>query len=215
MSLKKPPALLISFSLVLLILVSPELKADPVIMLTRENPLLINILEGTVSFLAEVNGEYFLTPTRHAAVFAGGTNGDKAVFRALADHISFFEGLQKTGAVPGNNMTFLNREITYSGGSKLKVTVSWEGAAREYGIDEVIVDSNNKPMDMRFGGNRVNAEAKNTGCLICLDSCPVGIASNATYTYGAVEKRGEVKFIGNRNILPPDGTLVVVKVRSL
>ncbi len=215
MSLKKPPALLISFSLVLLILVSPGLKADTVIKLTRENPLSVNIQDGTVSFLAEVNGKYFSTPTRHAAVFTGGSNGEKAVFRALADHISFFEGLKKTGAVPGNNMTFLNRETTYSGGSKLEVTVSWAGAAREYGIDEVIIDSNKKPMDIRFGGNRVNAEAKNTGCLICLDSCPVGIASNATYTYGTVEKRGEVKFIGNRNILPPDGTLVVVKVRPL
>lgn len=42
---------------------------------------------------------------------------------------------------------------------------------------------------------------------------PVGIISNASYTYGAVEKRHEVEFTGNRNILPPDGSLVVVKVK--
>ena len=33
---------------------------------------------------------------------------------------------------------------------------------------------------------------KNTGCLSCLDSCPVGVISNETYTYGAIEKRKEV-----------------------
>jgi len=54
------------------------------------------------------------------------------------------------------------------------------------------------------------AEEKKTGCLVCLDSCPVGIVSNATYTYGAVEKRGEVKFKGNASVLPADNTLATV-----
>ena len=54
------------------------------------------------------------------------------------------------------------------------------------------------------------AEEKKTGCLVCLDSCPVSIVSNATYTYGAVEKRGEVKFKGNASVLPADNTLATV-----
>ncbi|EET6769085.1 protein YdjY, partial [Escherichia coli] len=74
----------------------------------------------------------------------------------------------------------------------------------------VIVDSNGKKLDMRFGGNLTAAEEKKTGCLVCLDSCPVGIVSNATYTYGAVEKRGEVKFKGNASVLPADNTLATV-----
>ena len=77
------------------------------------------------------------------------------------------------------------------------ISVNWQGAAKAYSFDEVIVDSNGKKLDMRFGGNLTAAEEKKTGCLVCLDSCPVGIVSNATYTYGAVEKRGEVKFKGN------------------
>ena len=43
-----------------------------------------------------------------------------------------------------------------------------------------------------------------------MDSCPVGIISNTTYTYGAVEKRNEVKFTGNADVLPEDGTYVAV-----
>ena len=82
--------------------------------------------------------------------------------------------------------------------------------SKAYSFDEVIVDSNGKKLDMRFGGNLTAAEEKKTGCLVCLDSCPVGIVSNATYTYGAVEKRGEVKFKGNASVLPADNTLATV-----
>ena len=42
---------------------------------------------------------------------------------------------------------------------------------------------------------------------ILLDSCPVGIISNTTYTYGAVETRKEVKFSGNEDVLPEDGNI--------
>ncbi|ELV55835.1 hypothetical protein EC991775_2177 [Escherichia coli 99.1775] len=90
------------------------------------------------------------------------------------------------------------------------ISVNWQGAAKTYSFDEVIVDSNGKKLDMRFGGNLTAAEEKKTGCLVCLDSCPVGIVSNATYTYGAVEKRGEVKFKGNASVLPANNTLATV-----
>ena len=52
------------------------------------------------------------------------------------------------------------------------------------------------------------AKEKNTGCLSCLDSCPVGIISNDAYTYGAVETRKEVKFTGIDSVLPEDGTYI-------
>ena len=65
---------------------------------------------------------------------------------------------------------------------------------KKYDINEVVKDSNGKKINFRFGGNLKAAIDKNTGCLSCLDSCPVGIISNTTYTYGAVETRKEVKF---------------------
>ena len=107
-------------------------------------------------------------------------------------------------------MTLDNKDTTHVTGSKLDISVNWQGAAKAYSFDEVIVDSNGKKLDMRFGGNLTAAEEKKTGCLVCLDSCPVGIVSNATYTYGAVEKRGEVKFKGNASVLPADNTLATV-----
>jgi len=190
-------------------------KEDPKAMaVTRENPIKINEQEKSVSFAGEVNGKYFLEPTRHAAVFKDGKNGEKSVFRAFADHKTFYESLIKLGLKPGNNMTMQNMETTFVQGDLLDVTVTWKGAKKEYRLDEVIKDSNGKPILIRFGGNLQNAIQYNTGCLICLDSCPVGITSNASYTMGAVEKRKEVAFTGNKEVLPPDGTLVVVKIKA-
>ena len=199
--------------LISLALISRAVTANEEIV-TRENPIKVNEHEKSLSFAAEVNGKYFFEPTRHAAVFKDGKNGEKSVFRAFADHKTFYESLIKLGLKPGNNMTMQNMETTFVQGDLLDVTVTWKGARKAYRLDEVIKDSNGKPIVIRFGGNIANAIRYNTGCLICLDSCPVGITSNASYTMGAVEKRKEVAFTGNKDVLPPDGTLVVVTLKG-
>ena len=211
--MKKSVTLLIITAVISLASISGAATAKGGIV-TREDPIKINEQEKSVSFAAEVNGKYFLEPTRHAAVFKDGKNGEKSVFRAFADHKTFYESLIKLGLKPGNNMTMQNMETTFVQGDLLDVTVTWKGAKKEYRLDEVIKDSNGKPILIRFGGNLQNAIQYDTGCLICLDSCPVGITSNASYTMGAVEKRKEVAFTGNKEVLPPDGTLVVVKIKA-
>lgn len=179
----------------------------------KEDVLIINMEEGSVSFLAEINGKYFHEPTRHCAVFKDGKNGNKSIFRSLADQKSFYDALLKINAKPGENMTLENKEKTRVKGDSMNVSVSWKGSVREYSLDEVIKDSNSKKINMKFGGNIQRAMKINTGCLLCLDSCPVGIVSNDVYTYGSVEKRGEVSFTGNKDLLPPDGSLVTIKVK--
>ncbi|MBU2456050.1 MAG: hypothetical protein KJ668_22295, partial [Proteobacteria bacterium] len=136
------------------------------------------------------------------------------VFRGLVPQVDFYDTLMKINAVPGNNMTLKNKEATRVQGQEFIVTVTWEGADRAYAIDEVINESNNAPILMKFGGNLKNAMDKNTGCLLCLDSCPVGIVSNSAYTYGAIEKRKEVSMKGNKDILPPDGTQVIITLAA-
>lgn len=180
--------------------------------LTKENPIKVDKENGTVTFLAAVNGKYTVETTRHAAVFDGGSNGEKSVFKGLVETRPLYDALMEIGAKPGNNMTLENKEKTNVAGSELEVTVTWNDAGKEYKLDEVIKDSNGKPIVIKFGGNLQNAHDKKTGCLICLDSCPVGITSNTSYTYGAVEKRNEVKFTGNKELLPADGTLVAIKL---
>ncbi len=183
--------------------------------LTKDHPITYDKAAKTVSFLAEVNGKYFYQPTRHFAVWKDGSNGEKAVLRGLVPVDDFYSALIAIGAVPGNNMTLKNKEVTHVQGSSFAVSVTWKGADRSYGIDEVVIDSNKKPILMKFGGNLATARDKKTGCLLCLDSCPVGIVSNAQYTYGAIEKRGEVTMKGNKAVLPADGTKVIVTLKLI
>ena len=182
--------------------------------LTPKNPLKVDAKERSVSVLAQVNGKYLVQPTRHGVVFKEGSNGSKAVFAALAEPKPFYDALLKLGLKPGNNMTMDNKEKTFVEGDPLDVSVTWKGAKKVYRMDEAIKDSNGKPLVIRFGGNLKNALEMKTGCLMCLDSCPVGITSNAAYTYGAIETRKEASLTGNKDVLPPDGTLVVITFRA-
>ena len=161
--------------------------------LSNSQPLRVDANNHTVTMLVQINGRFLTDDTRHGIVFKDGSNGHKSLFMGYATPKAFYEALKEAGGTPGENMTMDNKETTHVTGSKLD-----------------IVDSNGKKLDMRFGGNLTAAEEKKTGCLVCLDSCPVGIVSNATYTYGAVEKRGEVKFKGNASVLPADNTLATV-----
>ncbi len=192
----------------------PTALASAKITLTKEKPILVDEKEKSVSVLAQVNGKYFYQTTRHGVVYSGGSNGDKSVFRSYASDQDYYNGLMKLGFAAGNNMTKDNAAKTFVQGDLLEVTVTWDGAKKEYSLDEVIIDSNKKPFLIRFGGNQKNALQFKTGCLLCLDSCPVGITSNANYTMGAVEMRSEVIFKGNDKVLPPDGSLVVIKVKA-
>lgn len=183
---------------------------DQVGEVSLKNPIKVDKEAKTVTVLSSVNGKYFTEPTRHASVHKDGSNGTKSVLTAYATPEEFYNGLVEIGAKAGENMNPDNATKTHVEGSKISATVTWEGAKKSYDINEVIKDSNGKKIDFRFGGNLERAKAKKTGCLTCLDSCPVGIISNTTYTYGAVEKRNEVAFTGNSDVLPEDGTYVAV-----
>ncbi|WP_024953511.1 YdjY domain-containing protein [Sulfurospirillum arcachonense] len=174
------------------------------------NPMKIDKNNQSITILAKVNGKYLTENTRHAVVFKDGKFGDKPVFIALANQLDFYKAMIEIGGVAGNNMTKQNATKTKVEGQKVNVSVTWNGAPKSYDINEVISDSNKLPIDMRFGGNEENSKKFNTGCIACLDSCAVGIISNHTYTFGAVEKRSEVVFHGNASVLPQDGTLIAV-----
>lgn len=172
------------------------------------NPIKVDKEAGTVTVLTQVNGKYFTETTRHASVFKDGSNGAKSVFTAYGNHVDFYNALVEIGAKPGDNMTPDNATTTKVEGTALNLKVTWNGAGKEYDINEVVKDSNGSKIAFKFGGNLERAKAKNTGCLSCLDSCPVGIISNTAYSYGAVEQTKEVKFTGDQKVLPADGTYV-------
>ena len=186
---------------------------DQVGVVSAQKPMVVDEASKTITILAKVNGKYFTENTRHAVVFKDGNFGDKPVFIALANQNDFYKAMMKIGAKQGNNMTLKNGAETHEEGDKIKIEATCNGVPKSYDINEVITDSNGKPIDMRFGGNEATAKSFNTSCIACLDSCPVGIVSNHTYTNGAVEKRSEIVFHGNKDVLPPDGTFVAISFK--
>lgn len=179
------------------------------------SPMKVDKEHQSITILAFVNGKYLTENTRHAVVFKDGKFGDKPVFRALQNQNDFYQAMMSIGGKPGNNMTKENGPVTHVEGQKVAMSVTWNGAPKSYDINEVISDSNNKPIDLRFGGNEKNAKEFNTGCITCLDSCSVGIISNRAYTYGAVEQRNEVVFHGITSVLPKDGTYVAITYKLI
>lgn len=166
----------------------------------------------TVTVEGTVNGKYFDEETRHLSIANSGKNVGLAIFNTDANQNDFYDALVQIGAEPGNNMNTLNAQTTTVEGTKLNIALDWEGNGDPIDVNDAVIDRNGKEIDMRFGGNEKSAADVNTGCLLCLDSCPVGVVSNATYTYGAVEKRDEAGFKGNPDVLPADGTPIQIIV---
>ena len=186
-------------------------------------PIAIDREKGEIVVPAEVNGKYFSSPTRHGMVFVGGSNGEKSVLRGLANETAFYQALLEIGAKAGENMTMQDMKAKTSKegkavqGDRLDVFLTWEGSNGEIPFAEAIrteKPEDTRPMDIRFGGNLGNAKTFHTGCILCLDSCAVGIASNASYPSGTTQN-DEVRFFGNDKVLPPDGTRVSVIFRRV
>ena len=170
----------------------------------------------TVTIYTQVNGKYFTEPSRHGVVFKDGSNGEKCILRGLCSEKDFYAALLSVGGVPGDKLVAGVAEpdgkTGFVEGQKLDVTVSWEGSNGEIPWADIMTTGNGEPYvaDFRFGGNIKAAYAKNTGCILCIESCPVGITSNAAYAYGVVEHAKTEQFYGNADVLPEDGTICKV-----
>ena len=174
----------------------------------EQHPLVIDKEAKTIKVYATLNGKYTVEPTRHGLNYHEGKYGSQALFTSSANQTNFHDALIDVGAEPGNNIKG-HAKGQFIEGSELDVTVSWEGAPKEYNITELVASSSGKPIQYKFGGNRENSVEKFTGCLACFDSCPVGVTSNANEPHGVFDDK-EVEFLGNKDLLPADGTPLVV-----
>ena len=175
-------------------------------------PVIIDADNKEVIIEAVVNGKYFKTPSRHhGIVFKGGKYGDRAVLIGLADEREVYQALIDIGAVAGNNLKLeeYGKVENNVDGQKLNVFVTWEGFGKEIPFSDVIKSSEERPIDVRFGGNFETAKANRPGCILCLDSCPIAITSDAAYATAELDSKKIDKFI-REDVLPADGTKVSV-----
>ncbi|GAB4287507.1 MAG: hypothetical protein Kow0067_12530 [Coriobacteriia bacterium] len=190
--------------------VAEEAAAPAVEAPTAENPIVIDAENKQVLVYAEVNRKFVTEPTRHGVVTAEGSNGDKSIFRAGGNALEFNKALFEIGGTAGENVKKDSPAGTVVEGDGLNITVAWDD--KEYPINDLVVSTGKeggKALEPRFGGNYdFQSEAK-TGCLFCLDSCAAGITSSAATGWQAFAN-GDVEFRGNGDLLPADGTPVVI-----
>lgn len=182
---------------------------------TPENP--ITVTDGEVRYLAEVNEVFFTESTRHGVVFKDGSNGEKSILRGLGDEKEFYQAMLDAGFTPGDNLVAEDMKAPEGEGKavegdKLNITVKWEGQEEIPFQDIVKCTEGDYVSDYRFGGNLESAKQNNTGCVVCLDSCATGITSDATWVTGTTNNKPDL-FYGNGDVLPSDGTYVVVTFR--
>lgn len=178
----------------------------------------------------------------HLLVWQGGTSAG-ALIETPADDLAFHDALLSLGGKPGENVTMAAWQERYEQsstapkekvtGTPLEIRIAW--AENPAGIPvahafrapssatEATPAANHQPFaapfEWRFGGNRDRwfnriPFAPRPGCLVCLYSCPSGKVSNATlsvHDYVTVPGR----FRANQEVLPADGTPVIVIVRVL
>lgn len=185
-------------------------KSEALQGVSEESPLKVDKEGKKVVIYGTFNGKYLTEATRHLVIYNEGKLSDMPILQTLVSPTDFHKALEDIGAEPGNNMTPDNASKTLSEGTPLNVKIYWEGNEGGTDLNDFLKDSNGKKIDMRFSGNLQNSEDFNTGCVSCLDSCFVGITSNATYPLGAIEESKEVEFSVNPDNHPEDKQSVAI-----
>jgi hypothetical protein len=180
---------------------------------SRAAPLRIDLNNKRVLIYAEVNTQSLNQSNPHwGVVYQGGKLSNKAVLQAFCSPEEFHDALLQIGAKPGNNLTLRSSEEVI-GGDELLVAVTWPGLSKPLDLADVTEDSSGKGFRIRFGGNRQRAVEEQTGCITCLESCPIGITSNAAYPAISFFKRmiaPNSQFKGKTEKLPRQGGLVLI-----
>ncbi|HEX2059196.1 MAG TPA: YdjY domain-containing protein [Thermoanaerobaculia bacterium] len=162
----------------------------------------------------------------HAIVWEGGKSKRWALFVAHASDRDVRRALDSLGAKRGENLTPAtwtarddeqNREPDKRvEGTPIDVFVAWDG--KRVPLSSLIAEKNRTVplMDFRYGGNeRWQAEFE-SGCIVCLYSCPGGAIGNHAHTIRDYVRDGVV-YASVPERLPPAGSKVtiILKVRKV
>jgi hypothetical protein len=149
--------------------------------LSREKPLSIDGDGRRVLIYSELNRESLHNKNPHWGVVSkSGKLADKGILNAFCEPLEFHDALVQIGAKPGNNLTEKSTGQSVAG-DRLIVSAILPNTGKEFNLGRIFRDSSGKGFSICFGGNRKTANDRNTGCITCLESCWVGITSNAAY----------------------------------
>ena len=186
------------------------------------------IRERVLSFDAVAQPSAFRASTPpdhryHAVVSRTGGAAGAALFATDEDDLRIAAALRELGATDGGGVPMaawtlrrvplLPQPASRVSGSLLQVAVEWAGSSRAHDLAELLHDPGGKGVEMRFGGNEAQNHHWESGCIVCLYSCPGGVISNAAYTIRD-HQRGITRF-DPTPLCPEDGTEVRIHLRLL
>ena len=137
----------------------------------------------------------------HILVNEKGSNAEVAHFLSPVTSRELYDALESIGAKHGDNIALEDTSGTIEG-SDLQVTFEFDG--KSYSPSDLVEGDAGRAAQMRFGGNIGPNEEVGTGCLMCLESCSLGIVSNAAYQY--IEPETFTRTVD----FPAEGTAVTV-----
>lgn len=159
-------------------------------------------------------------PGFHCVVPQQGENLQAALFVSFVSKEDFYQALEGFDLKHGDNvpMGAMNRDDGHNfeadilaEGSVLDLSVTWEGAEREYPIADLLAIKDDSPKAREFKtvftGNHERRPV--VGCLTCLYSCPIGTTSNGSLSQRDYGQHPE-RFRAREDVLPADGTEVTL-----
>ncbi|MBR3126046.1 MAG: fibronectin type III domain-containing protein, partial [Mogibacterium sp.] len=165
----------------------------------------VNKEAKTVTISARVNGYYFNNSTRHFMVDQNGFNKGKAILSSYCTPDDLYNGLIKAGGVSwsktagktlknGEKNTVNNAENKNF--SKLDISVSWGNET--HSLSDCLTTEKNgsiaPEIDMIFTGNPKAAAKTPSGCMVCMDSCYIGMAANCAYGLCVIDQGNPTLF---------------------
>jgi len=182
---------------------------------TKTHPLLVDIGGRRVLLYTEINRKNLNKTNPHwGVVYRGGELSDKAILSAFCIPEEFHAALLQIGARPGNNLT-LGQNGAFVQGDELSVSVLRPDLNKSLSLEDILFDQGGKGFRIRFGGNLERAAKEKTGCITCLESCPIGITSNAAYPTISSWQRffsPNSLFKGKTDILPAQEGLPLILI---
>ena len=192
--------------------------------LTSATPV-VDRAQHEVRFTATVQPEamdrLFGVKGHHAIVWKGGKSQRWALFVADSSDHDVRAALDALGAHRGENLTpaaWNERDDPKNpepdkrvNGSPIEVLVEWRGSRGRISLGQLIAEKHHASpqLDFRYGGNEAWQKEFQSGCIVCLYSCPGGAVGNRAHPIRDYVRDGVVyESIPDR--LPPEGTKVTI-----
>ena len=158
----------------------------------------------------------------HAVVARGGHAAHAALLVADVSDRDVLAALERLGARPGGDLPFeawtrrrdgkSRAPDAVAAGPRVEVLLRLPGRPLPVPLADVLEDPGGRGVEMRFPGNAGNIPKWESGCVVCLYSCPGAKVANARYTVRHFVA-GATRFRARTEGLPPDGARVGVILR--